>query len=184
MMTRARLLRAFVAVALVALATAGAVPVGAQTDADVALRFFEAGGAYCFRVVPEGVALSEETEWTLAVLTSAANRSTSFRVRTVDPGRTRLKGDVLANVGMSITNVWRRESLRESFFERFATGIRGGILRARTVKIAPPQLAEMKPPERAELYLKFADRGSRVDFGKSADLNADGFLALESYLTD
>jgi hypothetical protein len=91
---------------------------------------------------------------------------------------------MLTAAGETITSVWRRESLRAEFFERFGAAVRGGLLRARTVKVAPPQLAAMKPGDRAELYLQFADRGSKVDFAKGRDLSAAEFLALESYTPD
>ncbi|HEX7794969.1 MAG TPA: hypothetical protein VF456_11490, partial [Vicinamibacterales bacterium] len=58
-----------------------AVPVAAQTQADVALSFFRAGGAYCFRIAPLGVALSDEPEWTVMVLTSASSHKTAFKIR-------------------------------------------------------------------------------------------------------
>jgi hypothetical protein len=63
-----------------------ALPPGAQAQADVALDFFRGGGAYCFRIAPVGVALSEETEWTIMLLTSAANRKTAFKIRQLDAG--------------------------------------------------------------------------------------------------
>lgn len=156
----------------------------AQSEADVAIRFFEAGGAYCVRVSPEGVSLSDETEWTVLLLTAMSNRGNIFRIRTVDPGATGLAGRRLSDVGAAITSVWRRESLREDFFKRFAAGIEGHALRARVVRITPPRLAEMDPGQRAEAYLKFADRGSKVDFTKTADLKAEEFLAFEAYLPD
>lgn len=156
----------------------------AQSEVDSAIRFFLAGGAYGFRVAPEGVAMAEETEWTLMLLTSASNRRNEFKIRTLDPGTTGLRGDSLQLVGEMVTGLWRRESLRAEFFQRFAAAIGGGLLRARTVKVAPPRLAEMKPGDRAELYLRFADRGSRVDFGKGRDLTAEQFLEFESYTPD
>jgi hypothetical protein len=75
----------------VVVAVLAAVPVAAQTQADVALSFFRAGGAYCFRIAPLGVALSEETEWTVMVLTSASNHKTVFKIRELDPGPTGLR---------------------------------------------------------------------------------------------
>jgi len=61
-------------------------PASAQSAVDTALSFYSKGGAYCFRVAPFGVALSEEREWTVMVLTSAANHHNTFRIRTVDAG--------------------------------------------------------------------------------------------------
>lgn len=156
----------------------------AQSDVDPAIRFFLAGGAYCFRVAPEGVAMSDETEWTILLLTSTANRKNEFRIRSLDPGSTGLNGRMLTAAGETITNIWRRESLRSEFFERYGAAISGKLLRARTVKVVPPRLAQMKPADRAELYLEFADRGSKVDFDKGRDLSAEEFLALETYTPD
>ena len=170
-----------VCVALVALLPPWA---SAQSDADAALRFLRAGGAYCFRVAPEGVALSEETEWTLMLLTGVSNRKNTFRIRTVDPGPTRLSGQALAEVGEAVTGVWRQDSIREEFMDRFAAGISGKTLRARVVKIAPSNLARMEPRERAERYLEFADRGSRVSFDKTPDLTADEFRRYATYFPD
>lgn len=175
--------RAAGALTLAMLVSAGK-PASAQSDADTAIMFFQGGGSYCFRVVPEGVSLSDETTWTFVVLTSVANTGNAFRARTIDPGETRLAGQALTDVGMAITNVWRREGLREEFFTGFAAGIASGGLRARLARISPPRLAEMKPRQRAELYLRFTDRGTKVDFRGTADLTPDGWLAFQSYLQD
>jgi hypothetical protein len=156
----------------------------AQTEVDVAMKFFGQGGAYCFRIAPEGTSLSEEQEWTVMVLTNQANRKKEFRIRSMDPGPTGLKGTSLEQVGIAITAIWRRESLREDFFERFSAGISGKTMRARIVKLVPRGIAAMSPRERAELYLKFGDRGSRVNFESGADLSADEFRSLQSYLPD
>lgn len=168
-------------VLLLALAPA---PLFAQTEVDLAMRFFAQGGAYCFRIAPEGTNLSEETEWTVMVLTNVENRKKEFRIRSVDPGPMNIKGQALNDVGVTITMIWRRDLLRDDFFERFATGIDGRILRARTVKVAPPGLATMQPRERAELYLKFGDRGTRVNFEHAKDLTDEEFAAYRTYLTD
>jgi len=100
--------------AVVALLTA--LPVAAQTQADVALSFFRAGGAYCFRIAPLGVALSEETEWTVMVLTSASNHRTAFKIRELDAGPTGLRGRSLKDMGSDVTGVWRSDRLRDEFF--------------------------------------------------------------------
>src|SRR6185503_2204203 len=96
-----------------------AMPAAAQTPADVALDFFRNGGAYCFRIAPAGVALSEETEWTIMLLTSASNRKTSFKIREIDAGATRLSGQRLKDAGRDVTAVWRSDRAREDFFARF-----------------------------------------------------------------
>ncbi len=160
------------------------LPLNAQSELDVAMRFFKQGGAYCFRLAPEGESLSDETSWTVMVLTGAANSKNEFRIRTMDPGGTGVSGTPLKNIGLSITSIWRRDRLRDEFFEQFAAGITARTVRARIVTLSPPKLAEMNPRGRAELYLKFADGGSRVDFRKSPDLTADQFLAYQTYLPD
>ena len=66
-------------------------PVLSQNDVDLAIGFFASGGAYCLRVAPEGVALFDETEWTIMVLTSGQNRSDTFRMRSVDAGRSGMR---------------------------------------------------------------------------------------------
>jgi hypothetical protein len=159
-------------------------PLSAQTEVDIAMKFFGQGGAYCFRIAPESTSLSEEEEWTVMVLTNQANRRKEFRIRSMDPGPTGLKGTSLEQVGIAITGIWRRESLRENFFERFSAGISGKTMRARIVKLVPPGLAAMSPRERAELYLKFGDRGSRVNFESGADLSTDEFRGFQSHLPD
>jgi hypothetical protein len=155
----------------------------AQTEVDIAMKFFGQGGAYCFRLAPEGTSLSDEEEWTVMVLTNQANRRKEFRIRSMDPGPTGLKGTALEQVGIAITGIWRRESLREDFFERFSAGISGKTMRARIVKLKPPG-SPMSPRDRAELYLAFGDRGSRVNFESGADLSADEFRGFQSYLPD
>src|SRR5215471_9800960 len=107
----------------VVVALLSAVPFFPQTQADVALGFFRAGGAYCFRIAPLGVALSEETEWTVMVLTSASNHKTTFKIRELDAGPTGLRGQRLKDMGSDVTDVWRSDRLREDFFARFAKGI-------------------------------------------------------------
>jgi hypothetical protein len=161
-----------------------ALPLSAQTEVDIAMKFFGQGGAYCFRLAPEGTSLSDEQEWTVMVLTNQANRRKEFRIRSMDPGPTGLKGTALEQVGMAITEIWRRERLREDFFERFSAAIAGRTMRARIVKLVPPGLAAMPPRERAELYLKFGDRGSRVNFESATDLSADQFRGFQSYFPD
>jgi hypothetical protein len=162
-----------------------AVPARAQTQADVALNFFRSGGAYCFRIAPLGVALSEETEWTIMVLTSASNHKTAFKIRELDPGPTGLRGQRLKDVGMDVTAVWRSDRIREDFFARFAKAIAEHELRARIVRISPANLAQLTSPrERAELYLKFSERGSTVAFDKTQDLEAAELAQYAEYLPD
>src|SRR5437879_6334119 len=108
-----------------------ALPVAGQTQADVALSFFRAGGAYCFRIAPLGVALSEETQWTIMLLTNASNRKTAFKIRELDAGATGLRGQRLKDMGQDVTAVWRSDRVREDFFAGFAKGIGEHALRAR-----------------------------------------------------
>jgi hypothetical protein len=162
-----------------------AAPVAAQTQADVALNFFRAGGAYCFRIAPAGVALSEETEWTVMLLTSASNRKTAFKIRELDAGATGLRGQRLKDVGQDVTGVWRSDRVREDFFAGFARGIADHELRARVVRVSPGNLAQLTSGRaRAELYLKFSERGSTVAFDKSEDLEAAELAQYSEYLPD
>jgi hypothetical protein len=176
-----RSVRAFLVVGLLL----GAVrPSPAQNAVDAALSFYSHGGAYCFRVAPEGASLSEQSEWTVMVLTSTANHRNSYKIRSVDPGETGLSGSGLMTAGRLANDVFKFEGTRGDFFERFADGIRDGKLRARVVKAGPLNLAELSERERAEQYLKFADRGTRVSFDKTHDLTAEEFLAFSEYLPD
>lgn len=170
-------------VCLTLLAWAGSA--SAQTAVDSALAFYARGGAYCFRVAPLGTALSEETEWTVMVLTSVSNHRNAFRIRTVDPGDTGLRGPGLLAAGRLANDVWKFDGTRADFFDRFAQGIRDHKLRARIVKAGPPNLSAVASErERAELYLTFADKGSRVSFDKVPDLTADQFLEFAEYFPD
>jgi hypothetical protein len=169
----------------VAVGLLSAAPVTAQTQADVALNFFRAGGAYCFRIAPIGVALSDETEWTIMLLTSASNRKTAFKIRELDAGATGLRGQRLKDAGLDVTGVWRSDRVREDFFARFAKGIAEHELRARIVRISPGNLAQLTSGRaRAELYLKFSERGSTVAFDKAQDLEAAEFAEYSEYLPD
>jgi hypothetical protein len=171
--------------AVIVVGLLGTVSVAAQTQADVALSFFRAGGAYCFRIAPLGVALSEETEWTVMVLTSASNKKTAFKIRELDPGPTGLRGRRLTDMGSDVTAVWRSDRLREDFFERFAKGITDHELRARVVRISPGNLAQLTSGRaRADLYLKFSERGSTVSFDKVPDLEATELAQYSEYLPD
>jgi len=162
-----------------------AVPAAGQAEADSALNFFRKGGAYCFRIAPAGVALSEETEWTIMLLTSVSNRKTAFKIREIDAGATGLRGQRLKDVGQDVTGVWRSDRIREDFFARFAKGIAEHELRARIVKISPGNLAQLASGRaRAELYLKFAERGSVVAFDKAEDLEAAELAQYSEYLPD
>jgi hypothetical protein len=162
-----------------------AAPAHAQNAVDAALAFYSKGGAYCFRIAPFGTALSEETEWTIMVLTSASNHHNTFRIRSVDPGDTGLSGARLLTAGRLANDVWKFDGSRHEFFERFADGIRNKTLRARVVKAGPPNLAEIASErERAELYLKFADKGSRVSFDKVPDLTPEEFQHYVEYFPD
>ena len=174
--------RALAAVCLALAVMAAAI--SAQTDVDTAISFFSGGGSYCFRVAPEGVSLSDETEWTVIVLTSARNQNDTFRIRTVDPEQTKLSGSALAHARGAVTGVWRLERSRTDFFERFAAGIDSGNLRAKVVKLTPAGLAEMVPRRRAEEYLKFAARGSQVSFKNVPDLTGDAFREYVTYFPD
>src|SRR5262245_57174915 len=95
-----------------AFAVVAALPAAAQTQADVALSFFRGGGAYCFRIAPVGVALSDETEWTVMLLMSASNQKTAFKIREVDAGATGLRGQRLKDMGLDVTGVWRSDRIR------------------------------------------------------------------------
>ncbi len=171
--------------AAVALATFAASSIAlAQNAVDAALSFYSHGGAYCFRAAPEGATLSEESEWTVMVLTSTANHRNSYKIRSVDPGETGLSGSGLLTAGRLANDVFKFDGTRSDFFERFADGIRAGKLRARVVKAGPPNLADLPERERAEQYLTFTDRGTRVSFDKTHDLTAEEFLAFSDYLPD
>ena len=160
-------------------------PAFAQNEVDEALRFYSAGGSYCFRLAPPGVALSQETEWTVMVLTSVSNPKTTFKIRDVDPGKTGLTGRALAETGMIVNGVWRSDGDRAEFFEKFAAGIDAGRLRARVVKAGPPNLAQLASDRaRADVYLKFADRGTRIAFDKVTDLTAEEFGRYSEYFPD
>ena len=52
------------------------------------------------------------------------------------------------------------------------------------VNAGPVALPHIAPGERAELYLKFADRGTKVSFDKVPDLTAVEFLRYGEYFPD
>jgi hypothetical protein len=161
------------------------VAVSAQSQADRALTFFRQGGAYCFRLAPEGVAMAEEKEWTVMLLTSTSNQKDTFKIRQIDRGTSRLQGSALKSVGESVTGVWRNEATRAEFFERFGLGIEAGTLRARVVRVRPNNLDQLTSDRaRAELYLQWSDRGSTVVFKGVPDLTADEFAEYLSYFPD
>jgi hypothetical protein len=152
---------------------------------DAALRFYDAGGAYCFRLAPGGVAMAEETAWTIMVLTSATNGKKAFKIRELDAGRSGFSGRTLKAFGDVVTRVWRGDRDRAEFFERFAAGITAGRLRARVVRIQPENLASLTTDrDRAELYLTFSERGSRVSFDGAPDLTAADLGAYAEYFPD
>jgi len=162
-----------------------AASASAQNVVDAALSFYAKGGAYCFRVAPLGTALSEESEWTVMVLTSSSNHRNTFRIRSVDAGDTGLNGSGLMSAGRLANDVWKFDGTRADFFQRFAEGIRSKKLRARVVKAGPPNLPEVASErERAELYLKFADKGTKVSFDKVPDLTPEEFQQYSEYFPD
>jgi hypothetical protein len=157
----------------------------AQGSVQRTLDFYSGGGSYCFRVVPAEVPLSSEDEWTVMVLTSASNAKTSFKIRAVDAGKSGISGSDLTTMGMTVNGVWRSDRDRAEFFEKFAEGIRAGTLRAKVVQIRPKELNRLKSDrERADVYLKFADRGSSVAFDKAPDLTAEEFGRYAEYYPD
>jgi len=163
----------------------GVASASAQSAVDIALSFYAKGGAYCFRVAPFGTALSEETEWTVMVLTAAANHRNTYRIRSVEGGETGLSGSGLLTAGRLANDVWKFDGSRAEFFQRFGDGIKAGTLRARVVKAGPanlPQIASER--ERAELYLKYADKGTKVSFDRAADLTAEEFQQYAEYFPD
>lgn len=169
---------------LLALLLYGRQALSAQTDADVAMRFFAAGGAYCVRLAPEGVSLADETEWTIVVLTGTQNTQNVFRIRTADPGTSGARGADLTALGLAAARVWRMDRSRTEFLERFTAGLAAKQVRARMVRFAPPKLAEMTARQRADNYLAFADRGSKVSFSKVPDLSAEEFARFVTYVND
>jgi hypothetical protein len=129
--------------------------------------------------------MAEETEWTVMVLTSASNHRNTFKIRSVDPGDTGLRGAGLLTAGRLANDVWKFDGARADFFDRFAEGIRAGKLRARVVKAGPPNLGQIASERaRAEIYLKFADKGSKVSFDKVPDLTAEQFQQYSEYFPD
>ena len=118
------------------------------------------------------------------MLTSAGSRKNTLRIRDIDAGTTGIRGRELTDVGLTVTSVWRRDRVREDFFDRFAAGIADGKVRARLVTLTPPGLAAMAPRQRAEAYLKFSERGTRVDFEKVADMSPEEFLRFRAYVPD
>ncbi len=177
------MMRHWFAIAVVMM-VALAAELNAQNGAEVGIRFFGDGGIYCFRLAPEGTNLSEETAWTVMMLTGAANTKNDCRIRSFDDGPMSIGRESLNRIGLAVIEVWRRESLRDEFFGRFAQGITARVLRARIITLTPPRLATMSEPDRAEEYLKFSDRGSRVDFSKVPDISAQHFLSFKNYLPD
>jgi hypothetical protein len=170
---------------MLATALATCPPAAAQNAVDSALSFYSSGGVYCFRIVPVGTALSEETEWTVMMLTSTSNHHNTFRIRSVDAGDTGLSGSGLQTAGRLANDVWKFDGSRADFFQRFAEGIRARKLRARVVKVGPPNLAQVTSErERAELYLKFADKGTKVSFDKVPDLTPEEFEQYSEYFPD
>jgi hypothetical protein len=164
---------------------AAASVASAQTSVDMALSFYSNGGAYCFRIAPSGTSLAEEREWTVMVLTSASNHHNTYRIRSVDPGGTGLSGSGLLSAGRFANDVWKFDGTRGDFFERFAEGIRTHKLRARVVKTEPPGLAQLATDrERAEFYLRFADKGTKVSFDKVPDLTPGEFQQFSDYVPD
>jgi hypothetical protein len=159
--------------------------VTAQNAVDAALSFYTKGGAYCFRIAPFGTALAEESEWTVMVLTAARNHRNTYRIRSVDPGETGLSGSGLLTAGRLANDVWKFDGSRADFFQRFAEGIKAGKLRARVVKTGPSNLPDITSErERAELYLKFADKGTKVSFDKVGDLTPDEFQQFSEFFPD
>ena len=179
----ARTIARALVVTLLTLCVASAA--SAQNAVDSALAFYSKGGTYCFRIVPFGTALSEETEWTVMMLTSASNHRNTFRIRSVDPGDTGLSGSNLLVAGRLANDVWKFDGARTDFFQRFADGIKEGKLRARVVTAGPPNLPQITSErERAELYLKFADKGTKVVFDKVPDLSPEQFQHYSEYFPD
>ena len=173
------------ALGVMLLVLSGAASVSAQSAVDAALSFYAKGGAYCFRVAPFGTALSEETEWTVMMLTAASNHRNTFRIRSVDPGETGLTGSGLLTAGRLANDVWKFDGSRAEFFQRFGEGIKAGKLRARVTKAGPPNLPQVASErERAELYLKYADKGTKVSFDKAPDLTSDEFQQYSEYFPD
>ena len=157
----------------------------AQNTVDSVLSFYAKGGAYCFRIAPSGAALSEESEWTVMVLTAESNHHNTFRIRSVDPGETGLSGSGLLMAGQLANDVWKFDGSRADFFRRFADGIKARKLRARVVKAGPPNLPQVvSERERAELYLKFSDKGTKVSFDKVSDLTPEQFQLYAEYFPD
>lgn len=166
-------------------ASVGVHPAVTQSAVDSAISFYSHGGAYCFRIAPSGTTLSEETEWTVMLLTAGSNHRNSFRIRSVDPGTTGLSGSGLMAAGRLANDVWKFDGTRAEFFERFADGMRAGQLRARIVRIEPANLSRITSErERAEVYLKFADKGSRVSFDKVPDLTPEELMQYAEYFPD
>ena len=158
--------------------------VSAQSQVESAIHFYTAGGAYCFRIAPPGMALAEQTEWTIMVLTSTANRKSSFKIRELHAGASNFGSASMKVAESVVPGVWRSEHDREEFFRSFAEGIEGGMLRARVVLLHPAGLEKMSERSRAETYLRFSERGSAVAFDKVGDLKADEFRQYAEYLPD
>lgn len=179
------MIRRAIALAFAGLAFVASPHAAGDSLVDAALRFFNDGGAYCFRLAPQGVAMAEEPAWTIMVLTSATTRKKTFKLRELDAGRSGHRGEMLKAFGEVVTGVWRADRDRAQFFERFGAGITAGRLRARVVRIQPENLASLTTDrERAELYLKFSDRGSRVSFDGAPDLTAADLSAYAEYFPD
>lgn len=157
----------------------------AQGRVDAAIGFYVQGGAYCFRVVPAGVAGASETQWTVMVLTSASNVKARFKMREVDPGRMRMSGSALKTVGEVVTAVWRTDREREEFFQKFSEGIGRGTLSARVVFAGPTNLAALKTDrERADVYLEAAKRGTTIAVENVPALSASEFMMYLDYFPD
>jgi hypothetical protein len=170
---------------LVALAVACVQASAQQSQVDRALNFFRKGGAYCFRVAPEGVAMAQETEWTIMLLTSTSNGKDTFKIRQLDAGNSGIRGSALKITGEAVTGAWRTDTARSEFFERFAMGIEAGALRARVVRIHPNNLQQLTSDRaRAELYLQWSDKGATVAFKGVPDLTASEFAQYSSYFPD
>jgi len=119
------------------------------------------------------------------VLTGKTNPNTRFTLRELRPGRARTSPSALKTLGDVVTGLWRLDRDRDEFFKRFAEGIDRGVLRAKVVLTGPANLASLKSDrERADVYLKAAEKGMTISFDKVPDLGATEFMRYAEYFPD
>lgn len=116
-----------------------------EQDYLTALKFFEDGGAWCFRVLPKStVAINSEQTWIILILNREDSPKRTYQLGSVN--MTDNKSDSAIYSSMKVLSLYDDQEALDNFLRRYADKIKPGGLAATLVNAHPIKEGEPYKP--------------------------------------